>query len=205
MGLSLIYRSRIAYEFAMVALYRSHYADRYEAIANLIPRGAEVLELCCGPGILYDRYLRHKNVNYRGLDISEKFVNDLVRRGVAAERWDLLSDRPLPHAEYVIMQASLYHFLPNAAPVLDRMLAAAEEKVILAEPIKNLASSSVPMIARLSRMLTDPGGGSSANRFVEGALDALAARYSNLLRQSFLSPGGREKIYVFNKVAASVT
>jgi len=49
MGVSLIYRSRTAYELAMLALYRSHYAERHEAIANLIPSGTEVLELCCGP------------------------------------------------------------------------------------------------------------------------------------------------------------
>jgi len=35
MGVSLIYRSRTAYELAMLALYRSHYAERYEAIATL--------------------------------------------------------------------------------------------------------------------------------------------------------------------------
>jgi trans-aconitate methyltransferase len=204
MGVSLIYRSRIAYELVMLALYRSHYADRYEAIANLIPRGAEVLELCCGPGILYDRYLRSKNVRYRGLDSSKNFVSDLVRRGITAEQWDVRSSRPLPHAECVVMQASLYHFLPNAAPVVDRMLGAAEKEVIIAEPIRNLASSKVPIIARLSRNLTDPGAGSSAHRFVEATLDQLAERYGSLLRHSFLAPGGREKIYVFNKVTAAV-
>jgi hypothetical protein len=103
------------------------------------------------------------------------------------------------------MQASLYHFLPDAAPVLNRMLEAAEKQVIIAEPIRNLASSEVPMIARLSRKLTDAGAGSSANRFVEGTLDQLAGRYRNLLRRSFLAPGGREKIYVFEKVGAAVT
>jgi hypothetical protein len=204
MGVSLVYRSRIAYEFAMLALYRRHYAGRYEVIANLIPQGAEVLELCCGPGILYDRYLRQKNVRYRGFDISRNFVSDLVRQGVAAEQWDLRSDHRLPHAEYVIMQASLYQFLPNAAPVLDRMLEAAEKEVILAEPIKNLASSKVPIVARLSRRLTDPGVGPSANRFVEETLDSLTERYGSLLRRSFLAPGGREKIYVFDKIAAAV-
>ena len=205
MGVSLIYRSRIAYEFAMLALYRRHYAGRYEAIAELIPRGAEVLELCCGPGILYDCYLRHKNVRYRGLDISENFVNDLRRRGVAAERWDLRGDRPLPRAEYLIMQASLYHFLPNASTILDRMLEAAGKEAIIAEPIRNLSSTKIPMIARLSRQLTDPGVGSSTNRFVEKTLDDLAEHYRSLLRESFLAPGGREKIYIFNKVAAAVT
>jgi trans-aconitate methyltransferase len=205
MGVSLIYRSRIAYEFAMVALYRRHYAGRYEVIADLIPGGAAVLELCCGPGILYDRYLRPKNISYRGLDFSEKFVSDLRERGIAAEHRDLRSDCPLPHAEYVIMQASLYHFLPEADRVLDRMLEAAEKQVIIAEPIKNLASSNVPMIARLSRKLTDAGAGSSAGRFDEEMLDALAAQYGSMLRKSFLSPGGREKICIFDKVAVTVT
>ena len=205
MGVSLIYRSRIAYEFAMLALYRRHYSGRYEAIANLIPRGAEVLELCCGPGILYERYLRHKNVRYRGLDISENFVADLHRRGIVAERWDLRSDRPLPYAEYLIMQASLYHFLPDASTVLGRMLEAAGKQAIIAEPIRNLSSTKVPMIARLSSQLTDPGVGGSTNRFVEKTLDDLAESYGSLLRESFLAPGGREKIYIFDKVAAAVT
>jgi SAM-dependent methyltransferase len=182
----------------MLALYRSHYFARYEAIANLIPSGAEVLELCCGPGTLYNHYLKQKNVHYQGLDISKKFVSDLIQRGIVAEQWDLRSDRPLPGAAYVIMQGGLCHFLPNAAAVLDRMLEAARKEVILAEPIRNLASSRVPIIAYLSRKLTDPGTGLS-NRFVEKTLDELADRHRNLLRQSFLIPGGRDKIYVFDK------
>jgi len=189
----------------MLALYRRYYSARYEAVADLIPSGAEVMELCCGPGILYDRFLRHKNVQYRGLDISKDFISDLIQRGVTAEQWDLHSDRPLPRAAYVVMQGSLYHFLPNAAPVLDRMLEAADKEVIIAEPIKNLSSSKIPMIARLSRKLTELRGGSSAGRFVEKTLDELAGRYGSLLRHSFLAPGGREKIYVFDKVAAAVT
>ena len=204
MGVSLIYRSRFAYEAAMMILYGRHYLDRYRAVADLIPHGADVLDLCCGPGVLYDRYLRHKNVRYLGLDISENFVNDLVRRGIPAERWDLRVDRPLPNAEYVIMQASLYHFLPNADLMLDRMLAAASEEVIVAEPIRNLSLSKVPAIAYLSGKLTDRGAGPERNRFVEFTLDELAQRYGNLISQSFLLPGGREKIYVFKKEACAV-
>jgi hypothetical protein len=203
-GVSLIYRSRIAYEVAMIALYGRHYADRYRAVADLIPHGADVLDLCCGPGVLYDRYLRQKNVRYLGLDISENFVNDLVRRGIAAQLWDLRSDSPLPRAEYVIMQASLYHFLPNAALMLDRMLAAADKEVIVAEPIRNLSLSRVPAIAYLSGKLTDPGAGPERSRFVEMTLDELAQRYGNLISQSFLLPGGREKIYVFRKDLCAV-
>ena len=199
MAASLIYRSGLGYELIMMALYRRHYSSRYQAIADLIPQQADVLELCCGPGILYQRYLRRKKIRYRGLDMSEKFVRRLLRRGVATERWDLRSDRPLPRAEYVIMQASLYHFLPHAEGMLDRMLEAARKAVIVAEPIRNLASSRLRWVAYFASRLTDPGNGSQENRFDEKSLDKLARRYDVLLRRAFLAPGGREKVYVFEK------
>lgn len=199
MAAGLIYRTSTGYELVMLALYRRHYAARYQAIASLIPSGAEVLELCCGPGILYKRYLRHKSVRYRGLDINEKFIRDLVRGGIAAEKWDLRSDRPLPPAEYVVMQASLYHFLPNAGGVLSRMLNAARKAVIIAEPIRNLTSSRWPILAYLSRRLTDPGGDTAGTRFVENTLDELVEQQTAVLRRAFLAPGEREKIYLFEK------
>ena len=204
MGMSLIYRNRTLYELAMLALYGRYYSARYEAIADLIPRGADVLDLCCGPATLYHRYLKQKNVTYRGLDINHHFVTDLVRRGISAEQWDLRDDRPLPRAGYVIMQASLYHFLPDAERVLERMLVAAGNQVIVAEPIKNLSSSKVPLVAYLSQRLTDSGAGAQANRFVEQTLDELAQLHGDLIHRSFLVPGGREKVYVFEKVACVV-
>jgi Methionine biosynthesis protein MetW len=194
---SLIYRSSVLYEMAMVALYRQHYGARYEAVAGLIPAGATVLELCCGPAVLYWRYLRQKNVTYRGLDLSERFVRKLSGRGVAAEVWDLRSNRPLPSADYVVMQASLYHFLPDASPIVDRMLEAAGRQVVVAEPIRNLASAKLPIVRYAAGLLTDPGVGPQATRFTEDTLDELAASYGPRLRRSFLAAGGREKIYVF--------
>ncbi len=50
---SLIYRSATGYELVMRALYGRHYADRMQAVAEQVPPGASVLELCCGPGTLY--------------------------------------------------------------------------------------------------------------------------------------------------------
>jgi hypothetical protein len=183
----------------MIALYQRHYFARYRALADLIPCRAEVLELCCGPGILYRRYLRQKNVQYHGVDINERFIRDLVDRGISAETWDLRSARPLPPAEYVIMQASLYHFLPDASWMLDRMLEAAHKTVIVAEPIRNLTCSRLKFVARLSHRLTDPGNGSQAKRFGESELDELMVLHGELLRRKFLVPGGREKVYVFEK------
>lgn len=198
---SPIYRSAFAYELIMLALYGRHYQARYKAITSLIPNNASVIELCCGPGILYDRFLRLKAVDYLGLDINHRFVRSLAQRGIRSEIWDLRDERPLPRADYVLMQASLYHFLPDPRPIVDRMLAAARKQVIIAEPIRNLASSDIAIVAYIARNLTDVGIGTSNNRFEENALDELAQSYREYFRRAFLAPGGREKIYVFDKSA----
>ena len=193
---SLVYRSAWLYEFFIMGLYGRHYAARYRAIADLIPGGCRVLDLCCGPGVLFDRHLRHRHVDYMGLDINARFIDRLNRRGARARLWDLREDRPLPEADVVIMQASLYQFLPDPAPVLGRMLRAARRRVILAEPIRNLADSRNPLLAAVARRQTDPGDGAQPLRFTEATLDAFLARAPARPRRSFLIPGGREKVYL---------
>ena len=183
----------------MLVLYGRHYFTRYRVIADMIPDQASVLDVCCGPAVLYRRYLAGKHVDYTGLDINEGFIRKLQSTGANGKVWDLLIDTPLPTADYVIMQASLYHFLPDAAPVVDRMLEAARKQVIIAEPITNLATSRVKWLSRMGRRLTDSGHGEEALRFTEDSLDEFFKRYRPLIRTSFLIPGGREKVYVLEK------
>jgi len=180
----------------MRLLYGRHYRSRYFALAELIPAGASVLDLCCGPGLLYTRYLKHKSIKYVGMDVNRKFIDELTSHGGEGTVADLRSNEPLPKADYVVMQASLYHFLPDASPIVQRMLEAARERVIIAEPIQNLTSSRNPLVALAGRFLTNPGSGDQPHRFTESRLDQLLASFGPRLVQSFLIPGGREKIYV---------
>jgi SAM-dependent methyltransferase len=189
---SLVYRSASGYELVMRLLYGRHYAARYEAIAARIPVGSSVLDVCCGPAVLYHRYLKAKSVRYTGVDINERFVRRLGGNGL---RRDLLADdSPLPVHDYVVMQASLYHFLPEPGRVVDMLLAAARSLVIVTEPVRNLADSDVKMVAMLGRRLTDPGTGEQAGRFTEASLDAFMSRYSAHLAEATLVAGGREKL-----------
>jgi CobQ-like glutamine amidotransferase family enzyme len=105
----------------MVALYGRNYSSRYKAVADLITNGASVVDVCCGPAVLFDRYLRHKNVRYTGLAISTQFIDRLSQRGGTGEVLDLNEVDRLPEAEYVVMHASLCHFLPNPQPIVERM------------------------------------------------------------------------------------
>jgi SAM-dependent methyltransferase len=192
---SLLYRSEVAYALIMRGLYGRHYDARYRAVAELVPAGADVLDVCCGPAILYRRYLRRRNVAYRGLDVSGRFVQRLRRIGLTAEVWDVSQPRALPRADVVIMQASLYHFLADPHPVIDRLRAAARDKVIISEPVRNLTSSRVQVLAALGRRATRIGS-AGTERFDEPMLDSLMQDYAPAVRERVLIPGGREKVYV---------
>ncbi|MGI8902684.1 MAG: class I SAM-dependent methyltransferase [Solirubrobacteraceae bacterium] len=194
---SFVYRSAFGYELLMRALYGRHYESRMVAVAEQVPIGASVLELCCGPGTLYLRHLRERTSGYIGLDVNERFVSALRGRGLDARRLDLsASDAPLPAADVAIMQASLYHFPPDAGRILERMLAAARERVIVSEPIRNLSTSTLPGVARVGRRAANPGVGGHAERFTEATLDEMMAHHRGRVLASFLIPGGREKVYV---------
>jgi SAM-dependent methyltransferase len=201
MSTSLIYRSATGYELLMRGLYGRHYAARLRVVAERVRPGASVLELCPGPGALYDRHLRERAGAYTAVDVNDRFVARLRALGAEAMVLDLAaSTQPLAPADVVIMQASLYHFLPDAQTIVDRMLAAAGERVIIAEPIRNLASSSIGLIALLGQRAADPGAGPDghAQRFSEPTLELLMARYASLTVEAVTIPGGREKVYVLD-------
>jgi SAM-dependent methyltransferase len=194
---SLIYRDPRAYELLMRALYGRHYRARMRVVAGAVPEGSSVLELCCGPGTLYTRHLRKRVAHYIGLDVNERFVERLRQAGADARKADLTADGgQLPEADVVIMQASLYHFLPDAEPIVAQMIQAARDRVIVSEPIRNLASSEMPLIGALGRRAANPGVGGHSRRFTEATLDLLMHRFGSRVLESFLIPGGREKVYV---------
>jgi SAM-dependent methyltransferase len=201
MSASLIYRSATMYELLMLALYGRHYRARSRAIADLIPRRASVVDLCCGPASLYFRHLRHKEISYRGIDVNPRFIERLRRRGIPSDLRDLNDDQPFPKTDYVILQASLYHFLPAPERIVDRMLRAAQRQVIISEPVRNLVDSPIRFIASLARRQTNAGSGEQPHRFNEQTLDAFFSKYQDHLSRSFLLPGGREKVYVLNGMA----
>src|SRR3981081_1599602 len=127
MSPSPIYRSAAGYELLMRVLYGRHYAARLRVAAARVRSGASVLELCPGPGALYERHLRGRAGAYTGLDVNHRFVARLQRLGAGGPLLALNDAQARPGADVVIMQASLYHFLPGAQAVVDRMLAAARE------------------------------------------------------------------------------
>jgi SAM-dependent methyltransferase len=190
-----IYRSPLLYQMVMRALYGRSYRSRQSAIAELIEPDSTVVEACCGLGTLYLDHLRRKDVRYTGLDSSAKFVRMLAKKGIDVRSWDMHMAIPLPSADYVVMQASLYHFLPDPGPVVDRMLSAAKRQVIIAEPVRNLTTDH-PRLGRVFATLTDAGSGPELHRFDAEALDRFFSRYADRVGHVGSIADGREKLYV---------
>jgi SAM-dependent methyltransferase len=199
--MQLIYKSSVLYDLVNLLLYGRHYHTRYQVIAQLIPPNASVVDLCCGPATLYHRFLRSKGVQYTGLDLSPHFVDRLQKGGGQGMIWDVGSTRPLPPADYVIIQGALYFFLPDPSPLIERMLAAANEAVIVAEAIRNLSTSAIPGFSALAKKLAGAVKDSGAVRLTEESLDRLFAGYAPAAKCTFKIPGGRDKVYVLRKAA----
>lgn len=182
----------------MRALYGRHFKARYVAIADEIPEGSRVVDVCAGDCYLYLGFLRQKSVEYLGLDISSNLVKWAQRHAVNARAFNLWDDE-VPRAEIIVMQASLYQFAPHAETVLRKLLAAAQKTVIVSEPVRNLTSSGSRVIAALSHRLTTPTvkhGPYSGQRFDVRSLTELFHSCEPFERAFFI-PGHRELVGIF--------
>lgn len=166
---SPVYANPRVYRAILRLLYGSALARRERAVRAMVPKGCRVTDVACGDGGIRRRL---RDVAYVGVDVSPVFVAALRRRGVEARVVDVARDPP-PTGDVVLLLGSLYQFLPDAGPVVERLRRAARSHVVLAEPYRNLAQSKNRLVAALARRATDPGVASSDHRFDEASLRAL--------------------------------
>jgi hypothetical protein len=179
----------------MRALYGRGFQARYRSLSALIEPDADVFEVCAGDAYLYERYLGPRGIRYRGGDLNPAFVRHAQRRGVPLSLLDLREDE-VPAADYVVIQASLYQFMPDERALIDKLLRSARRMLLVAEPIRNLSSSGPRVLRWLAQRSADPGDGHKATRFDERGLDALfQTHYRDRIAHVAVTPGGREKIY----------
>jgi len=160
---SIAYWNPFIYSLFMRFSYKSNYLKRYQEIASLIDAGSSLVDVCCGDCKIY-KFLKDKNIAYTGLDFNSSFVNEGNRKGMNVQKCNVKHDE-IPQADYVLMQASLYQFIPNHGQVLQKLYNAAKKYLIIAEPVKNYADSKWKIVSFIAKLLNNPGDGIKTERF----------------------------------------
>lgn len=103
-----------------------------ELVGNLVTEGSRVLDIGCGDGSLLKYLETHKNVDGRGIEISQKGVNECVARGLAVIQGDADSDLglyPDDAFDFVILTQTLQAtYRPRE--VLEQMLRIGSRAVV---------------------------------------------------------------------------
>ena len=196
-NISFIYRNNFIYSLFIRILYGKFYNNRYRKIGELIPSNISVLDICCGDCRLYENELKNR-VKYIGIDINHMFLKTAAKKGIDVKRLDIRYEN-LPKSDYLILQASLYQFIPNHKDIVDKMIRAAGDKVIISETVVNVSSSKLPLIAYFAKYSANPATGHTTQRFTSKTfIEFIKNNYSELLEDCFLHSSGKELLVVLN-------
>ena len=161
------------YSITMMLLYgRQMYDKRYECMARECDE-MSVLDVGCADCHLADYLPKEK---YMGLDINKKFIKSAVRRGINAKLLDVINN-DLPKAECIMISGILHQLYPRHETLIKKALGKASKKVVICEPTHHVACSKNPIIAKIARMINDPGYGSPKKRLDKDELFAMYKKY----------------------------
>jgi methionine biosynthesis protein MetW len=101
-------------------------------VAGMVEAGSRVLDVGCGDGELLSLLTDTKRVDARGMEISQKGVNDCVARGLSVVQGDAdvdLADYPDDGFDYVILSQTL-QATRNPRLVLEQMMRIGKRAIV---------------------------------------------------------------------------
>ncbi|MEQ8295895.1 MAG: methionine biosynthesis protein MetW [Nitratireductor sp.] len=104
----------------------------FAMVAGLIEPRARVLDIGCGDGALLDLLITDKQIDGRGIEISQRGVNECVARGLSVIQGDAdtdLSYYPDQGFDYVILSQTL-QATRNPKEVLEQLLRIGERAIV---------------------------------------------------------------------------
>lgn len=190
---SMLYWNASGYDLVIDRLYGD---DIHREIAELIPEGATVVDVCGGTASLFRKFLIKKNCRYQLLDANVFFVKAVRKLGIEARYFELNTDK-LPTADYLVMCSSFYHFFLNQDEIFEKLYSSAKIALIISEPVQNLSSHNFKLFAWIANWLTNPGVGDYKSRFNLESFKTFAERHN---ASSFSMPNkSGNAIAVFTK------
>lgn len=199
---SPIYWHPWLYRKIMQLAYGKQFKTRYEILAQYVPDNCELLELCMGDACFYQEYLKGKQVKYSCADINPVFVNAAKRKGLNASLIDISKDE-IPASDFILMQAALYHFIPNEKQIIQKLLDACRKAVIISENIDNLSNDASPLKSWIGEQLSKAKSGQSKLKFTRESLKECFAGFSHYISAWKESPDSKEIIIVLQKQPAA--
>jgi methionine biosynthesis protein MetW len=101
-------------------------------VARMVEGGSRVLDVGCGDGELLQVLAEHKGVDARGVEISQKGVNDCVAKGLSVVQGDAdvdLADYPDDGFDYVVLSQTL-QATRHPRRVLEQMLRIGKRAIV---------------------------------------------------------------------------
>ncbi|MCK4783691.1 MAG: hypothetical protein KAV87_08080 [Desulfobacteraceae bacterium] len=175
------YWNSACYEFFIKFIWRkkkSQLIQQWKATLEWVPRGSQVVEVAAGTGRFYRKVLCGYVSSYLALEINLSFVKNMKSRGINAIQADVRKE-PIPIADIVIIISSLYHFKNIGTGFLNKLLAAARQRVVIVEPVSRPLSTRF-LYDKIRAKLTDIGEGPIFQRYSVNELLGLCNRLAKI-------------------------
>ena len=160
---SVTYWHPVIYKILMKVLFKRNYKMRYLEIANLIENNSSVIDICCGDAQLYS-FLKNKKIKYTGIDFNNVFLDYLRNKKINVIHLDINKEDIPIKADYVVIQSSLYQFMPNHLHIIKKLLEISKKYLIIQETVKSYTSSSNFFFSLIGKILNNPGDGYKTKR-----------------------------------------
>ena len=130
---------------------------------------------------------RDNIIKYTGIDFNNVFLNHLRKKKIDVIHMDINQEKIPIKADYVVLQSSLYQFIPNHLQIIRKLLDVTQKYLIIQETVVSYTQSSNLLLSIIGKILNNPGDGYKTQRLDKQNLlkDLESMKNKIILRKDF--------------------